>query len=44
MALLAVVGVARALFFLMRRCHRVVGPIHVQPHSAVGGGKTVPET
>jgi hypothetical protein len=44
MALLAVVGAASAIL-LMRRWQgeRVVGPIQVQPHSAVGGGKTVPE-
>jgi hypothetical protein len=44
MALLAVVGAASAIL-LMRRWQgeRVVGSIQVQPHSAVGGGKTEPE-
>jgi PPP family 3-phenylpropionic acid transporter len=45
MALLAAVGAASAIL-LMRRWQgeRVVGAIQVQPHSAVGGGNTVPET
>ena len=42
LVLLAVVGLASALL-LMRLASRGQ-PIQVQPHSAVGGGKTVPET
>lgn len=44
MALLALVGAASAVFLMRRwRGERVVGPIHVQPHSAAGAGMTVPE-
>jgi MFS transporter, PPP family, 3-phenylpropionic acid transporter len=44
MALLALVGAANAVFLMRRwRGECVVGPIHIQPHSAAGGGMTVPE-
>ena len=44
MALLALVGTAGAVFLMRRwRGERVVGPIQVQPQSAVGGGMTMPE-
>jgi MFS transporter, PPP family, 3-phenylpropionic acid transporter len=45
MALLAAIGAACAILLMQRwQGERVIGLIQVQPHSAVGGGKTVPET